>query len=63
MVAETEDARDLVRDAGLEILCTHDDCQGEVRNGRVAYGWHPDVDERNRRILQGLAIATGMRRP
>jgi hypothetical protein len=57
VVVGDEDAREAVRDAGLEILCTHDDCQGEVREGRVAYGWHPDLAERNRRILKGLALA------
>ena len=52
-----EDAREIVRAEGLELLCTRDDCQGEVRDGRVAYGWHPDLAERNRRIMKGLALA------
>lgn len=51
------DARETVRAEGFEILCTRDDCQGEVREGRVAYGWHPELAERNRRIMKALALA------
>jgi len=51
---DVDDARVLVREAGLEILCTQDDCDGELRDGRVAYGWHPDPAVRNARILRAL---------
>ena len=54
---EVEDARIEAREAGLETLCTRDGCEGEIRGGRVAYGWDPDPSVRNARIRRGLRAA------
>jgi hypothetical protein len=58
----TADLRVTAAAEGFELLATNDDCPGEARIAesgqvRIAYGWSPNIAERNARVARGLAAA------